>query len=85
MRKGKELGLFVLLFFAHLVLTFFFVDSLLICINNFVEVSVKAWFWCCVGIAIVSAVITVVTVKNARQFQETRFSFWVGKIATNCC
>jgi hypothetical protein len=53
--------------------------SLLICINNFVNVSAKALFWSCVSIVIVSVVIAVLMVKNTKQFQETRFSFWLGK------
>jgi hypothetical protein len=79
MRKGKLLSLFAWQFFTCLVLTFFFMASLLICISNFVNVSAKAWFWCCVGIVIFSVVIAVLMVKKTKQFRETRFSFWLGK------
>jgi hypothetical protein len=68
MRRRKTIDLFVWLFFTCLVLTFPFIGSLLICINNFVKVSAKACLWCCVGVVIISNVIAVVMVKKAKQF-----------------
>lgn len=76
MRKGKTFGLFILFFLAYFFFAFFFVASILACINNFTEVTNKVLLWCGVGLVIISAIMSVLTVRNTKRIGETRFSFW---------
>lgn len=79
MKRIKSLGFPILLFFASLFFLAFLVISILMCINNFVKVSDKALFWCCIGVVIVSVIYTGLMVRGTKRFRETRLSFWLKK------
>lgn len=79
MKRIKSLGFPILLFFASIFFLGFLVISILMCINNFVKVSDKALFWCCIGVVIVSVIYTGLMVRGTKRFRETRLSFGLEK------
>lgn len=81
MKKAKTIGLFAALFFVFFVLIFIFLAAILICINNFLELSDVIWFWRVVGISAIVAFAGTLIVRSKKHIGETTFSFWVHK---NC-
>lgn len=80
MKRGKIFGVFVLAFFAFFFFTSILVGSILICINNFIDLVGMVWFWRGLKISgIVSVVGAVLIVRRTKRIQETKFSFWIGK------
>ena len=79
MKRIKSLGFPILLFFTSIFFLGFLVISILMCINNFVKVSDKALYWCCIGVVIVSVIYTGLMVRGTKRFRETRLSFWLEK------
>lgn len=80
MKRGKTLGLFILVFVAFFFLVVLLVGSILICINKFVDLSGMVWFWRGLMIsAIVAFVGTVLIVCSTKRFRETKVSFWLSK------
>lgn len=80
MKKGKVLGVFVLVFFAIFFLTSILVGSILICINNFTDLSGMTWFWRGLKISgIVSVIGTVLITRGIKRIRETKLSFWFEK------
>lgn len=80
MKKGASVGLFLAVFLLTLVLSFAFTGSILICVNNFVEVPMTPWLWCCIGFGVILAIVTSVwAIRGTKQINKSRFSLWMSK------
>ena len=80
MKKGKVFGVFVLVFFAIFFLTSILVGSILICINNFTDLSGMMWFWHGLKIScIISVIGAVLIIHGTKRIRETKLSFWFEK------
>lgn len=80
MKKTKTFGLFVSVLFVIFFFVVILVGSVLICINNFIDLPGMVWFWRGLKISgIVAFVGAVLTVRSTKRIRETKLSFWLGK------
>lgn len=81
MKKAKIVGSFVLFFFTFFIFAFLFLGAILICINNFVELTDRIWLRraaeVSAAVALIGTVLTIVHSKT--RIGETSFSFWFHK------
>ncbi len=80
MKKGKVFGIFVLVFFAFFFLTAILVGSILICINNFIDLPGMICFWRGLIVScIISIIGTALIVHSTKRITKTKLSFWLEK------
>lgn len=80
MKKPKTFGLFVIAFFVFFFFVVILGGSILVCINNFIDLPGMLWFcWVLIISIVISIVGAALIVHGTKRIRETKFSFWLGK------